>query len=307
MPAGKIAPAYVTLVLLCMAPLSLAAELILPSSPGLQVAEDVSRLIWCYDEDRDLATRKEAWKCTDKIIDDARARKIRLQRVRRIQGLLKEPEPFFKGQRLSGTGSGFFITKTGSVLTNWHVVDKCKGISFTPASGKPLVAELIASERSKDLALLQTSFSPTDFARLRSLRKVHQSEGVRVVGYPLHGRVAIKPILVFGKAVDVESKLRPGRFTMKIDVRRGNSGGPILDRAGQVVGVVVAKVNTLNVYATTGRLVRNVGIGIRLAVAVDFLKKHDVPIREVSLAPPLTKSELYAKAHDFVGQIGCWR
>ena len=307
MPVGNLVPAHLALASFCVAPLTLAAELLPAPLSGAQVAEDVSRIVWCYDEDRDLVTRKEAWKCTDSIIDDAQARKIRLQRVQRIQGLLKEPEPLFKGQRLGGTGSGFFITKTGSVLTNWHVIDKCKGISFTSASGKPLVAELIASERSKDLALLQTTFVPNNFAKFRSLRKVHQSEGVRVVGYLLHGRVAIKPILVSGKAVDVESKSRPGRFSMKIDVRRGNSGGPVLDRAGQVVGVVVAKVNTLKVYATTGRLVRNVGIAIRLAVAMDFLKKHDVPIREVSVAPPLTKSDLYVKAHEFVGQIGCWR
>jgi len=307
MPVGKLAPAYLALVSLWVAPLSFAAELLPPSLPGVQVAEDVSRIIWCYDEDRDLVTRKEAWKCTDRIIDDAQARKFRLQRVRRIQSLLKESKPFLRVNASVAPGRGFFITKTRSVLTNWHVIDKCKGISFTPASGKPLVAELIASERPKDLALLQTSFTPTNIAMFRSLRKVHQSEGVCVVGYPLHGRVAIKPILVSGKAVDVESKLRPGRFTMKIDVRRGNSGGPILDCAGQVVGVVVAKVNTLNVYATTGRLVRNVRIGIRLAVAVDFLKKHDVPIRDVSLAPPLTKSEVYAKAHHYVGQVESWR
>ena len=94
---------------------------------------------------------------------------------------------------------------------------------------------------------------------------------------------------------------------MNIDVRRGNSGGPVLDRAGRVIGVVVAKVNTPGVYAATGRLVQNVGIAIRLSVALDFLRKHDVAIRELSTTSPLTEAELFSKAHQFVGQVGCWR
>jgi len=100
---------------------------------------------------------------------------------------------------------------------------------------------------------------------------------------------------------------RPGRYSMNIDVRRGNSGGPVLDRAGRVIGVVVAKVNTPGVYAATGRLVQNVGIAIRLSVALDFLRKDDVAIRELSTTSPLTEAELFSKAHQFVGQVGCWR
>ncbi|MDA1325478.1 MAG: serine protease [Proteobacteria bacterium] len=300
MKAGVVSSVFLALVLVWPGPVRAA-------SPRGQVAQDVSDIVWCYDEDRDLVTRKPAWKCADRIIDEAQARKIRLQRTRRIQGLIKEPEPFFPGQRLSGTGSGFFVTETGSVLTNWHVVDRCKGISFTPASGKPLVAELVASEKLKDLALLRTSFTPAGVAPFRSSLQPDRSEDVFVVGYPLHGKVAIKPILVAGHVVDAGSSQRPGRFPMQIDVRRGNSGGPVLDRAGRVVGIVVAKVNTLSVYAETGRLIRDVGIAIRLPVALDFLKQHDITIRERSAAPPLSITEIYSKAHQFVGQVGCWR
>ena len=169
------------------------------------------------------------------------------------------------------------------------------------------MTELVASKRSQDLALLRTPFTPTGVASFRSLQQLDRSEDVFVIGYPLHGRVAIKPIMTSGHVVEGKRGPRPGRFPMQIDVRRGNSGGPVLDRAGRVVGVVVAKVNTLNVYAATGRLIRNVGIAIRLSVALDFLRDHGVTFIESPPTPPLTEAELFSKAQKFVGQVGCWR
>lgn len=167
------------------------------------------------------------------------------------------------------------------------------------------MAELVVGERSKDLALLRAPFTPAGVASFRFLQPLDRSEELFVIGYPLHGKVTVKPILTSGHAAD--DKSRPGRFSMKIEVRRGNSGGPVLDRAGRVVGVVVAKVNTPSVYAATGRLVRNVGIAIRLSAALDFLRDHDVAVGESSAASPLTEAELFSKARQFVGQVGCWR
>ena len=159
MRIGKFASGFLVLVLVYLGPVTAAAKSLPPILSGGQVAQDVSDIVWCYDEDRTLVTRKPAWKCTGRVVDEAEAHKIQTQRIRRIQGLIKPPKPLFEGQRLGGTGSGLVITATGSILTNWHVIDECKGISFTPAGGKALVAELVAGERSKDLALLRASFA----------------------------------------------------------------------------------------------------------------------------------------------------
>ena len=307
MPAGGVLTASLGFLLGVAGSLAVMANPIGPASPGAQLAQDPFETIWCYDEDRALVTKKTAWRCTGKIIGEAQAREIRDSRVRRIQSLLKGRKPVFQGVSLRGTGSGFFITETGMMLTNWHVIDKCQRISVTPAGGTAIEADLVGSEQAKDLALLRTSFSPPGVASFRAKRKVSPLEDVIVVGYPLHGRVAIRPILVSGQVIADTRVPRPGRFPMKIDVRRGNSGGPVMDRTGRVVGVVVAKVNTLNVYAATGRLIRNVGIAIRLSVALDFVDQHDIAVREIAGAHPLSDTQLFAKAHQFVGQVGCWR
>ena len=165
----------------------------------------------------------------------------------------------------------------------------------------------MATDQRRDLALLRSSYEPEAVASFRPAKAVSPSERVVVVGYPLHGKVAIKPILVTGHVVEDTRVPRPGRYPMKIDVRRGNSGGPVVDRAGRVVGVVVAKINTPHVYAVTGRLERNIGIAIQLAVVFRFLRDNDVTIRKSSTGPSLTQSELFSKAHQFVGQVGCWR
>ena len=112
MPVGKFAPAYLALVSLWVAPLSFAAELLPPSLSGVQVAEDVSRIIWCYDEDRDLVTRKEAWKCTDRIIDDAQARKFRIALVRWLVWWLPKSTHSMSMQRL---GDWSAMSELGSV------------------------------------------------------------------------------------------------------------------------------------------------------------------------------------------------
>ena len=119
--------------------------------------------------------------------------------------------------------------------------------------------------------------------------------------------VAIKPILVTGHVYVGNGPHPEGRFAMKIDIRRGNSGGPVLDRSGRVIGVVVAKINTPGLYAATGRVVRDMGIGIRQKVALDFFSRHDVDVTMAAGAKELGDTDLFELAHKFIAQIGCWR
>ena len=166
---------------------------------------------------------------------------------------------------------------------------------------------VIASDTGKDLALLQAPIALSVVAAFRDPPDLDYGEGVSVIGYPLHGKVAIKPIQVTGVLHGPNRMRRLDRFSMRIDVRRGNSGGPVLDRSGRVIGVVVAKINTPEVYAATGRLIRDVAVGIRAPVALDFLRRHDVALSLSKVELPLSNEALFARASNFVAQIGCWR
>jgi S1-C subfamily serine protease len=227
--------------------------------------------------------------------------------VRRIQGRLRGGNPLVPGRRLKGTGTGFFISASGQVVTNHHVIDNCAAVSVTPAGGKAGVAQVLASDQALDLAWLRAPITPPGFARFRKPARLLPGEDVAVVGYPLHGRVAIKPIFVTGH-IYVGNGPRPkGRFAIKIDIRRGNSGGPVLDRSGRVVGVVVAKINTPGLYAATGKVVRDLGFGIPEPVVLGFLRSHGAAVTMAAKGGELGDTDLFDLAHKFIAQIGCWR
>ncbi len=276
-----------------------------PAEPSR--AQQPGDIVWCHDETRSLIARKARWRCKGAVVSDEEAAKIRDSRRRRINRSFApsaKPAPDVKQQ---GTGTGFYVTGAGHVVTNHHVIDGCKAISVTPAGArKPIKAHLLAADPALDLALLQSVLPGKNFARFRAVPLL-AGDDVAVVGYPLHGKVAIKPVHVRGHVSVDGGAPRPFMFAMKIDVRRGNSGGPVLDASGRIAGVVVAKVNTPGVYASTGKLVTDLGFGIRLPVTLDFLKKHRVAIATAKEGKALDDTQMANVAGSFVAQIGCWR
>lgn len=288
---------------------ALTAILLLWPGPGGADADapPASDVVWCHDQERSTVTRTEAWRCDGEAVSDAEAERIREERIQRVRRSLRPREPVIPGTRQRGSGSGFFVSAAGHVLTNAHVVDGCRAVSVTPPGGDMAPAAIVASDSRSDLALLHAPLSPAAVAAFSDSARLLPGDEVAVVGYPLHGLVAIEPILVTGHIHIGAAPPIPDRFAIRIDIRRGNSGGPVLDRAGRVVGVVVAKVDTPAIYAATGRIVRDVGFGISEAAAAGFLASHDVAPETATGTDPLDDDALLARARSFVARIGCWR
>ena len=296
--------ALIALGTIALVPISARAQ----TAPAEDAASGKpSDIVWCHDTSRSIAVRKARWRCTGEVVTEDQANSIRDRRRLRINRSFAAPKPPEPGVRKRGTGSGFYVTATGHLVTNQHVVDSCKSITVTPANGKGAVkAHLLASDPAFDLALLQSVIPGKDFARFRE-RALLAGDDVAVVGYPLHGKVAIKPFLVRGHVSVGEGAPRSHMFSMKIDIRRGNSGGPVLDAAGRIAGVVVAKINTPGVYASTGQVIVDLGFGIRQPVVLDFLKKHKIAITTAPPRDALDDKALMALTGDFIAQIGCWQ
>src|SRR5688572_3786330 len=153
---------------------------------------------------------------------------------------------FAQAQMLTySSGTGFFISSNGHVITNNHVVDGCSEIKLYGAVGE-VEAVLVARDTKHDLALLKSQFSAPNFANLSNLKQPLQAgDPVIIIGYP--GQAWKTGQTTTSQAQILSTRGPRGEehwLEFSDTVAQGNSGGPLLDTSGNVVGVVVAKVRS---------------------------------------------------------------
>lgn len=152
-------------------------------------------------------------------------------------------------------GTGFFVNKGGLLVTDYHVIQHAKGgITVTTSDGKRLKATVVDVEPSTDLALLQVEpdraaeFKPAKLAK-SSAHVITDGGELTALGFPnkttvLHASPGtfsrVRPLGAYepdGGFLPGEDKLRP-ILTADMAIHRGNSGGPLLDKFGNVVGII---------------------------------------------------------------------
>lgn len=216
------------------------------------------------------------------------------------------PAPDRPALRRVSTGTGFIVAE-GRVLTNHHVVDGCQRVLGVLADRRWVDLAPGPADPRLDLALLR---GPADLGPALAFRDGPPRRGDEVVtyGFPLAGILGSGPTLTTGE-ISALTGLRDDPNTMIISapVQAGNSGGPLLDRAGNVVGVIVAKLAALRVAERTGDLPQNVNFAIQGGVALAFLERHGVPVRRsrsIAHYPPAEVGEI---AHPSTLLIECHR
>jgi S1-C subfamily serine protease len=214
------------------------------------------------------------------------------------------PAPPAAPRPRSSTGSGFFVSRAGHLITNEHVVRECRDIRL----GDGQVAELIAIDRRADLALLKAG--PVEHAAvLRADARPRQGEEVLIYGFPLRGVLSSSGQLGAGM-VTALSGLRDNPLQMQIDVpvQSGNSGGPLIDAHGEVIGVVVSKLNALRVAQVTGDIPQNVNFAVAAAPLKSLIAAHAVPL---AVAPrsstPLARELIAEAARRYTTAVLCAR
>jgi TPR repeat protein len=212
----------------------------------------------------------------------------------------KRPEDASSG---IATGTGFVISASGHLVTNAHVVTGCK--KTTLANGKLLTMQ--AYDPVTDLALLKSSaLEGVAPLFLRGGANVEVAESVAVAGFPLSGMVSPDLNVTLGN-VSALSGPDGSKSLIQITapVQPGNSGGPILDEAGIVVGVVVSKLDAIAVATITGDIPQNVNFGIALGELKSFLVKQKVQFATKSETTALKNAEVGKIARASTFQIQC--
>lgn len=203
------------------------------------------------------------------------------------------------------TGTGFFINQDGYVLTNNHVVRNCAGGITVEGAVPESKATLIAYDPANDLALLRTDATPPEAAGLRAdSYPIAEEERVVTVGFPENHDLTTREALILStRGPTGEDKW----LQFSDSIKQGNSGGPLLDGSGNVVGVVVAKA-TISEYETDASRplrVEKADIAITLPVVRKFLSGQRVRYRDSTRQSWLDANRVEERARDFIVHVKC--
>jgi S1-C subfamily serine protease len=186
------------------------------------------------------------------------------------------PSPLAVKPKLASVGSGFVVNREGFILTNQHVIEECESI-WVQLGASSAEATVVASDQANDLAAIQTKVANLSPLPFREGRAIRPGDEIVLVGFPYSGLLASAPNVSVG-AVSALAGLRDDVRFLQISapVQPGNSGGPLLDSSGNVVGVVVATMNVLAVLKVTGSVPQNVNFAVKASLARDFLDARGI-------------------------------
>jgi S1-C subfamily serine protease len=203
------------------------------------------------------------------------------------------------------TGTGFVISVNGHVVTNQHVVDGCGDILSNLSGEAPVKLRLVSSDETNDLALLE---APTPFKDVATIRNkpIHSGDSVIAIGYPYHGLLTSDFTVTTGIVSSLGGVLNDTRYLqISAAVQPGNSGGPLLDSGGEVVGMVAAKLNALKFARATGNIPENINFAIKTGMLRDFLDNSVVPYQTADSQNELKTSDVARNARAFTLLISC--
>jgi serine protease Do len=144
-------------------------------------------------------------------------------------------------QRQGSLGSGFVISADGYIVTNNHVIDKADTITITFSDGKELQAKLVGRDRDSDLAVLKVAASkPLPFVELANSDAAVVGDWVIAIGNPLGFGGSVSAGIISATGRDLNTGRSDNYIQTDAAINQGNSGGPLFNLAGQVVGVNTA-------------------------------------------------------------------
>jgi hypothetical protein len=210
----------------------------------------------------------------------------------------------------SGTsaGSGVVIGVQGEIITNHHVVESCAKITVQFPSKKLETATVVARDQKNDLAALRVNASPTAHASFREGAPVRAGDPVVALGYPLSGLLATSANISVGNVSALAGLGDDTRYLqISAPVQPGNSGGPLLDGSGHLVGIVTAKLNAMRVARYTGDIPQNVNFAIKAEIAKAFLDSNGIGYGTIRSDQTLSPADIGDAGRAFTVYIECQR
>jgi len=189
------------------------------------------------------------------------------------------------------SGTGFFITDDGYLISNYHVVKDATKVRLLTGVGL-IDASSVKVDAANDLALLKAvgAFKSLPIA---TSRMVKLGATVAAVGFPDIGSQGFAPKLAKGEIASLSGiQDDPRYFQISLPVQHGNSGGALVDVHGNVVGIVSARLGVeIGKAVTSDELPENVNYAVKSSLLLSFLES--VPDVSAKLKDPNTKDEAF--------------
>jgi S1-C subfamily serine protease len=202
---------------------------------------------------------------------------------------------------MTWSGTGFVVSASGHILTNNHVIDGCTDIKGNLGGQPPTPLQVVSRDENNDLAVLQgAAHTFKNFVRIRD-RSIHSGDSVVAIGYPYHGLLSSD----FTVTTGIVTMNDTSELQISAAVQPGNSGGPLLDTTGLIVGIVSSKLDAIRVARTTGSIPENINFAIKTGAIRDFLDNSVVPYETAAPGGELKTPEIADNARAFTLLITC--
>jgi len=210
------------------------------------------------------------------------------------------------------SGSGFFVSKNGIIVTNYHVVSESNLIkAYLPSIDKEFNCKLILKDTNNDLAILEVddstfspSFLPSISFSIAKSSEVKVGQDVFTLGFPLGSVMGSKPRLSVGVinsnyGIDEDPRV----FQISNPLQPGNSGGPLFNNQGELVGVVVSALNAAYFLYYSGFVPQNVNFAVKVNYLSGLLDMVDVHFndKDANLKNDnMTLEQLFEEFDDYI-------
>ena len=182
-------------------------------------------------------------------------------------------QPSVKQQVVSG-GTGFLFSTKDYIITNWHVVKGAGSILAKFTNGETVEAKVVAKDVRSDIAILKLANAPPLSAtqiKLGDSSQARMGEKIFTIGYPASKIMGEKPKYSEG-VINAMTGLKddPAFFQVSVPVQPGNSGGPLFNERGEVIGITTASLSSLAMDAM-GAIAQNVNYAIKSSFVKNLL------------------------------------
>jgi S1-C subfamily serine protease len=206
------------------------------------------------------------------------------------------PPPQPPKQNTVHVGTGFFVSEN-TLISNFHVINGCTRLGLF-RGGKPAGgAQVLANSAGDDLVALRSEQPSRAFLKLRVGLPIRAAEPILTFGFPYAGGLSSAGNTTLGNVTAVAGfRDNPNQMQMSAPTQPGNSGGPVVDAGGRVVGVVVSVLNALEVARQTGSVPQNVNFAIKVSTLARFLDSKNISYQTDNTSGAIAETERAERA-----------